>query len=203
MSYFCPVRLSLCLLACFLLLSVQDLRADESRFLLSFGLSKWYMKADPRLAAPGFKPLSPGYYFSAGVETVQNMHDLSHMELSMSMNHGSMENGIVKSSRLCYNFGYGKVYGRLKAAWSAGLCYVSLAYQDNISGKTAAETRFAPDLGLQLAYAFVKGPRQYLSCFADMSIMVHTSSKWVNQFSTGISWKPVFGKAPQRAVSPL
>ncbi|MFM6982534.1 MAG: hypothetical protein ACKOXF_00260 [Chitinophagaceae bacterium] len=179
------------------------LSAQEERLLLSFGVSEWYMKPDPGMVLPGYKTSPPGYYYRIGYEFFISDTRFMHTELLMSFNSASMEGGIVKSSRLCYNYGFGLEFGRFKWSLNPGLCYVSLAYQNNISGETLAETRFAPSLGLQADYAFVKTKRQYMSLFTELSVMAHKPSKWVNQLAAGLSWKPVLSKERKAAVSPL
>lgn len=171
--------------------------------LLGFGLNYLYMKPLPEANSRNFSINFPGIYFRAGGEYFVNDTRFIHSEMYMSINKGSMDNGFIKTSRLNYNYGIGWDYRVFKWSLNPGFCFVSVAYQDNISTKTITETRFAPSAGLQFDLMLLDKNRQYLSLFTEAGVMISLNSKWVNQLATGINWKPSFSKPKKEPVSPL
>lgn len=175
----------------------------DSRVVLSFGVTGLYMRPVSDSSVSGFKLKLPGKYYRVSIENYIDPETFIHNDLNLSFIRGSSKYGIFRSSRLNFNYGIGKKYGRIKLAFNPGFCFVSSIYQDNRNGETIAENRFSPSAGLQFDYAIVNSGTRFFSVFTELNFMIHKPLKWVNQLAAGLSWKPVFVRKKKKPVSPF
>ncbi len=180
----------------------QNAMAD-SRAVFSFGFTGMYMRPVKDTSVSGFNLKLPGKYYRVSIENYIDPETFIHSDLILSFIRGTSKYGIFRSSRLNFNYGIGKKYGRIKLAFNPGFCFVSAIYQDNRTGSTIAENRFSPSAGLQFDYAIVNSGARFFSVFTELNFMIHKPVKWVNQLAIGLSWKPVFTQKTKKPVSPL
>jgi len=186
-------------LICFILAigfsaNVKGMGLPPSSLILSLGASRISMKPAKDSSIGGFKLPKPGIYVKLSAESYFNFRDFVHVDLNMSINKGIMDNGYMKESRLCFNYGFGRTYKMAKFSISPGLCYSSVGYENTLTKKSIVETRFAPSLGMQADLIIVSSDYRYLGLFVEGSIMFATPSRWVHQLTVGLAWKPSFRK---------
>ncbi|MDI1234372.1 MAG: hypothetical protein PSX81_08825 [bacterium] len=170
-----------------------------SSLILSLGASRISMKPAIDSAINGFKLPKPGVYVKLSGESYFNARDFIHVDLNMSINKGVMDNGYLKESRLCFNYGFGRSFKLVKVSISPGLCYSSVGYENTRTKKSIVETRFAPSLGVQTDLIILSSPYRYLGIFIEGSVMFAKPSRWVHQLAIGIAWKPSFRK-PEKDI---
>jgi len=178
------------------------IEVPRSEVIISIGGNRLSMKAANDSSIHGFRLNYPGFYAKVSGENYINASNFIHVDLNMSFNRAIMEHGYARTSRLNFNYGFGKMYERVKLSVSPGLCYCQMAYQNDALNKGVTETRFAPSLGFQTDLILFKTEYQYLALFVEGSAMFAKPSRWVHQVSAGICWKPSFRKKEPDMVMP-
>jgi hypothetical protein len=193
-----------CLICLILLTGLQAvaLSVPRSNLIIHGGVSHLYMTPSKDSSVQGFHLKSPGLYVKLSGETYKNATDFVHFDISLSLNWASMDHGYARVSRMTYSYGIGKTFDRVKFTLSPGLCYSQTGYLNELTGKSVAEARFAPSLGLQTDLVLVNSQYRYLGLFVEGSFMFAVPSRWVHQLSAGISWKPSFRKNDRAPVTP-
>ncbi len=205
MTSFPRIKYRPLLYALFLSLAAVQTYAGQvppSNIIISFGTSLITLKPVTDSAVHGFSMRSPGLYIKVSGENYKDRHTFVHVDLNMSLNNGTMDNGTVKESRLCFNYGFGKCYDRVKLELTPGLCYSAIAYENKLLGRSLSEGRFAPALAVQTDLILMRSRYRYLAIFVEASAMLTKPSQWVQQLAFGINWKPDFRKEPRKVVLP-
>ena len=173
--------------------------APPSSLILSLGASRIYMQPAKDSSINGFRLPKSGIYVKLSGESYFNARDFVHVDLNMSINKGVIDNGYMKESRLCFNYGFGRTYKIAKFSISPGLCYSSVGYENTLTKKSYIETRFAPSLGVQSDLIIFSSDYRYIGLFVEGSLMFATPSRWVHQVTVGLAWKPSFRK-PEKDI---
>jgi hypothetical protein len=190
------------LLAFWILLAAGHVHAIEvprSNLIIHVGMNNMYLSPVKDTAVDHFRVSFPGLYAKFSGESFSNAVDFVHFDLNLSLNKAVMTNGYGKISRLCFNYGFGKCYERVKFTLSPGLCYSIVGYENQLNKRSILESRFAPSLALQVDLILIKTNYQYLGLFIEGSAMIAKPSRWVHQLAFGISWKPSFRKEDKTA----
>lgn len=173
---------------------VWAVQGPPSSLIVFVGASRISLKPAKDSAINAFNMIKPGIYVKFSIENYVNSSNFVHLDLNMSINKGAMENGYWRESRLCFNYGFGRTYRFAKISISPGLCYSSVGYENTLTKKSIAETRFAPSLGLQTDFIILKSDYRYLALFVEASAMFAKPARWVQQLAIGIAWRPSFRK---------
>lgn len=169
-------------------------QAPPGRVIISLGGNAISMKPMSDSAVHELSLNYPGFYVKISGEGYVNERRFTHVDLNMSFNNGKIEDGTMRESRLCLNYGVGWTYDVVKLSINPGLCYSSIGYQNNTLNKSVTETRFAPSLGLQIDMILLQKQHQYVALFVEGSAMLAKSSHAVHQIAFGINWQPGFRK---------
>jgi hypothetical protein len=186
-------------------LATMNMRAGvvpPTSIIVSLGANHLFMKAMKDSAIQHFKIHSPGFYIKLSGEDYVSKRNFVHVDLNMSFNQGTIADGTVRATRLCFNYGFGRVYNRVKLILSPGFCYSTVGYHNNAINRSIDESRFAPSLGLQIDFALIKSRYRYLAIFIEGSAMIAKPSRWVQQVALGLNWKPSFKKEDKPIVLP-
>lgn len=179
--------------------SANAISVPPSSLVISLGASRISMKPAKDSSISGFRLPKPGIYVKLSGESYFNARDFVHVDLNMSINKGVMDNGYLKESRLCFNYGFGRTYNLVKITISPGLCYSSVGYENTLTKKSIIETRFAPSIGIQTDLVIFSSTYRYIGLFVEGSAMLATPSRWVHQVAVGLAWKPSFRK-PEKDI---
>lgn len=180
----------------------QGMSVPRSDAIIHVGANMLGMKSMKDSAISDFRLKIPGLFVKVAGENYIDANTFIAIDLNMSFNYGWIQSGYARTSRLVFEYGYGKLYDHFKLSASAGLCYVSAGYLNKSREKSLTESRFAPSLTGQADLILYSNTYNYLALFLNLSLMVNKPSRMVNQGVFGLAWKPNFRKAPRPVYTP-
>lgn len=180
----------------------QGMTVPRSDAIIHVGANMLGMRPMKDSAINDFRLKIPGLYVKVSGENYVNGSTFVLVDLNMSFNYGWIQSGYARTSRLVFEYGYGKRFDHFKFSISPGLCYVSAGYLNESREKSLTENRFAPSLAGQADLILYSNTYNYLGLFVELSLMVNKPSRMVNQGVIGIAWKPNFRKVPTAPVGP-
>lgn len=180
----------------------QGMTIPRSDAIIHVGANMLGIRPMKDSAINDFRLKIPGLYVKVSGENYVNGNTFVLVDLNMSFNYGWIQSGYARTSRLVFEYGYGKRFDNFKLSASAGLCYASAGYLNRSREKSLTENRFAPSISGQADLILFSNTYNYLALFLELSLMVNKPSRMVNQGVIGLAWKPNFKKAPKPVFTP-
>lgn len=162
-----------------------------------FHFSPNYLYFNPRKnAGTGKIHLNiPGFYMKVSGENLYKLNSYNRTQISLSLNRGSGEAGLSRTSLISFQTGRGWNSG--KAYWylTPGFSFFSSVYTDTIKNQTFRDSRFAPSLAIQGEITLYDKGRHALRLFTEYNMLIHRPALMIHQICAGINWRPSFGRS--------